>query len=154
VDPGRVQAVGRLVEHQHLRLADQRVRDPEPLPHAQRVVAEAPVAFLAGQPDQLQHRVDPAPRQPHQDRVQPEDLPAGPAGVLAEASSSTPTCRPGLLSRAYGRPRKVAEPDDGGVSPVIIRIVVDFPAPFGPRKPVTDPGSARKETESTAMCAP
>jgi hypothetical protein len=100
VDPGRVQAVGRLVEHQHLRLADQGVRDPEPLPHAQRVVAEAPVAFLAGQPDQLQHRVDPAPRQPHQDRVQPEDLPAGPAGVLAEASSSTPTCRPGLLSRA------------------------------------------------------
>jgi hypothetical protein len=25
----------------------------------------------------------------------------------------------------------VAEPEDGGVSPVIIRIVVDLPAPFG-----------------------
>jgi hypothetical protein len=33
----------------------------------------------------------------------------------------------------------------------MIRIVVDLPAPFGPRKPVTRPGSAVNETRSTAV---
>ena len=33
-------------------------------------------------------------------------------------------------------------------------MVVDFPAPFGPRKPVTRPGSARKVTWSTAVKPP
>jgi hypothetical protein len=35
-----------------------------------------------------------------------------------------------------------------------MRSVVDFPAPFGPRKPVTRPGSAVKVTSSTAVKAP
>jgi hypothetical protein len=34
-DPGRVQAVGRLVEDQHFRVPDQSGRDPEPLTHPQ-----------------------------------------------------------------------------------------------------------------------
>jgi hypothetical protein len=33
-------------------------------------------------------------------------------------------------------------------------MVVDLPAPFGPRNPVTVPGATAKETESTAVCAP
>ena len=33
-------------------------------------------------------------------------------------------------------------------------MVVDFPAPFGPRKPVTRPGSAVNVTSSTAVKAP
>ena len=33
-------------------------------------------------------------------------------------------------------------------------MVVDLPAPFGPRKPVTRPGSAVKETSSTAVKSP
>ena len=45
----------------------------------------------------------------------------------------------------------VAVPDVGTVSPTITRIVVDFPAPFGPRNPVTRPGWAVKETSSTAV---
>ena len=45
----------------------------------------------------------------------------------------------------------VAEPDVGAVSPTMTRIVVDLPAPFGPRKPVTRPGWAVKETLSTAV---
>src|SRR5688572_31776040 len=45
----------------------------------------------------------------------------------------------------------VAEPDVGTVRPTITRIVVDLPAPFGPRKPVTRPGWAVKETLSTAV---
>jgi hypothetical protein len=34
------------------------------------------------------------------------------------------------------------------------RMVVDFPAPLGPRKPVTRPWRAVKETSSTAVNAP
>ena len=34
---------------------------------------------------------------------------------------------------------------------MIMRMVVDLPAPFGPRKPVTRPGRAVKETSSTAV---
>lgn len=37
---------------------------------------------------------------------------------------------------------------------MIIRIVVDFPAPFGPRNPVTVPGSTRKLTPATAVLLP
>src|SRR3954470_22932127 len=36
----------------------------------------------------------------------------------------------------------------------MIRRVVDFPAPFGPRKPVTRPASAVKLTSSTARVLP
>ena len=46
----------------------------------------------------------------------------------------------------------VTVPDVGGVSPVSIRSVVDLPAPFGPRNPVTVPGSQCNETLSTATC--
>src|SRR5688500_13743095 len=45
----------------------------------------------------------------------------------------------------------LAEPDVGAVRPTMTRIVVDLPAPFGPRKPVTRPGWAVKETLSTAV---
>ena len=33
----------------------------------------------------------------------------------------------------------------------MIRMVVDLPAPLGPRKPVTRPGRAVNETSSTAV---
>ena len=51
----------------------------------------------------------------------------------------TPTSTPGLGRSANRRPRIVALPDVGVVRPTIIRIEVDLPAPFGPRKPVTRP---------------
>ena len=38
--------------------------------------------------------------------------------------------------------------------PRIILIVVDFPAPLGPRKPVTRPGRTTKEASSTATVWP
>ena len=46
--------------------------------------------------------------------------------------------------------RYAGVPAVGGVSPQIIRMVVDLPAPFGPRKPVTTPGWTTKERSSTA----
>ena len=47
-----------------------------------------------------------------------------------------------------------AEPDVGGVSPTMTRMVVDLPAPLGPRNPVTRPASAVKVTSSTAVKSP
>ena len=47
--PDRVEAVGRLVEHQQLRVAEQGGGDAEPLLHAERVLAEA-VAARAPRP--------------------------------------------------------------------------------------------------------
>ena len=72
----------------------------------------------------------------------------------AEASSRTPTSRPGLGRSAKRRPLTSAEPDVAGVRPTMIRMVVDFPAPLGPRKPVTRPGRAVKLTSSTAVKPP
>ena len=44
-------------------------------------------------------------------------------------------------------------PAEGGMKPVIIRIVVDLPAPLGPRKPRTSPFSTVNETPFTALFA-
>src|SRR5882672_9039204 len=40
------------------------------------------------------------------------------------------------------------------MKPVIMRMVVDLPAPFGPRKPSTSPRSTVNEISSTARFAP
>src|SRR5215468_59163 len=47
-----------------------------------------------------------------------------------------------------------AEPAEGASRPMIKRIVVDFPEPFGPRKPVTVPGGMSKFRLSTASVSP
>src|SRR5699024_6299955 len=48
----------------------------------------------------------------------------------------------------------VAVPALGRSNPRIIRIVVDLPAPLGPRNPVTIPGSTAKVRSSTASVGP
>ena len=65
-------------------------------------------------------------------------------GCSARASSSAPTSRSGAADSAYERPFTVTLPAVGRSSPSTMRIVVDLPAPFGPRKPVTRPGSTAK----------
>jgi hypothetical protein len=42
----------------------------------------------------------------------------------------------------------------GRSSPMIMRMVVDLPAPFGPRNPVTVPGAIVKLRECTAVVSP
>src|ERR1019366_3647474 len=59
------------------------------------------------------------------------------------------------VSFATSRPPKpVARPDVGSRRPVSILIVVDFPEPFGPRKPNTFPRGISNDTRSTAVNAP
>src|SRR5665811_1808072 len=48
----------------------------------------------------------------------------------------------------------VTEPAVGWLRPMIIDIVVDLPEPFGPRNPVTRPGTTSKERSSTATTSP
>src|SRR5450756_2472396 len=62
-----------------------------------------------------------------------------------QASVSFATSRP---------PNPVAVPDVGWSRPVSIRIVVDLPDPFGPRKPNTFPRGISNDTRSTAVNAP
>ena len=69
------------------------------------------------------------------------------------ASRSAPTARIGWGYAENGRPSKVQVPSPRS-SPSISRIVVDFPAPLGPRKPVTVPGLTSNDSPATAGLPP
>src|ERR1700704_3401640 len=51
-------------------------------------------------------------------------------------------------------PQTIAVPAVGARNPVIIFIVVDLPAPFGPRNPNTSPAGTLNDTLSTATTGP
>ena len=51
-------------------------------------------------------------------------------------------------------PSIVTSPSVAARQPVMMFIVVDLPAPFGPRNPYTLPFSMVKLTSDTAVCAP
>src|SRR3981081_3595773 len=51
-------------------------------------------------------------------------------------------------------PQIIAVPAVGARNPVIIFIVVDLPAPLGPRKPSTSPAGTLNEISSTAIRGP
>src|SRR5271167_1580611 len=51
-------------------------------------------------------------------------------------------------------PPTVAFPEVGGSNPHRMRMVVDLPAPFGPRKPKISPGVTSSDTSFTAMKSP
>src|SRR5436853_4611366 len=56
--------------------------------------------------------------------------------------------------RATSKPLTVAYPSVGRSSVQSIPMVVDLPAPFGPRKPNTSPVPTSNETPSTAVNVP
>src|SRR5580704_13173703 len=55
---------------------------------------------------------------------------------------------------ATSKPLTLALPDVGVSNPQSTRIVVDFPAPLGPRKPKISPLDTSRETWSTATKEP
>ena len=98
-----VEPVGGLVEDQHLGVAEQRVREPEPLAHAERVLAHPLAARPSGR----------ARRAPSSSSARFSGTPISRAesasvsrprrpGCCAEASSRMPTRRPGLGSVPVG----------------------------------------------------
>src|SRR5687768_13494886 len=52
-----------------------------------------------------------------------------------------------------GRSRTFTVPAEGGSSPAIMLRIVDFPAPFGPRRPVT-PAPIPNDISETATTSP
>jgi hypothetical protein len=135
-DPFRVEAVDRFVEDQDVGLAEQRRGDSEPLSHPEGELTDAASGYL-GQSDGGENLVDPA----SWDAVrvgQPKQVVAGGAArVDGVGVNNAPTSCSGNRSCPYFRPPTVTCPAEGVSSPTIMRIVVDLPLPFGPRKPVT-----------------
>jgi hypothetical protein len=73
---------------------------------------------------------------------------------MARASSIAPTSCSGAWRSIYERPSMLTDPAVGASNPRIKRMVVDLPAPLGPRKPVTIPGFTWKLRSSTATFSP
>ena len=147
-DALRVQAVGRLVEHEHARVAEQRRRQAEPLAHAERVAAGAPVG-----------RVARARRARSSSSTRASAMPGGLRRARAggcgrcgpDAASRRPARRPRCATgssqrRRSGVPRTVARPAVGFTSPSSIRSVVVLPAPFGPEE-ADDPALVHGERQ-------
>jgi len=59
-----------------------------------------------------------------------------------------------VLAASTGRPRQRTSPRSGASTPSTIRIVVVLPAPLGPTKPNSWPGSTEKDTPSSATTSP
>ena len=58
------------------------------------------------------------------------------------------------MSSPGQRPRTAQLPDVGERKPISVRIVVVFPAPFGPRKPNTSPAATLRLNPETAVSEP
>ena len=81
-DPLRVQPVERLVQHQHARVPDQRGRQRQALPHAERVPAH-PASRRLGQAELGQQLLGPPVRHPRLERGDAQVLARAPVGVEA-----------------------------------------------------------------------
>ena len=153
-DAGRVEAVGRLVEDQHVGIAQQRRGDREPLAHAHRVALHAPVGG-AGQVDLLEHlahaRLGVAAGGGEHAQVV--------AAAATRDGSSPPRAprrrgRSGAAAARSGRRRRWPCRRCGWIRPSSVRSVVLLPAPLGPRKPVTRPNWTEKDRSLTAWTLP
>ena len=89
----RVEAVGRFVQDQRLRVAEQRLGHPESLPHAQRVGADATPGLRVRQADLGQHLPHPAPRQSQGERRHPQGLQAAASRVESLGAQQRPDGR-------------------------------------------------------------
>ena len=145
VAPGRVEAVGRLVEQDQCRVVHERLGELDPLLHAGGVAADRPVALLV-EPDVAQRVGGALPGR--RARAAPTSAPCArrtrsrtrrAAGSRARACSRRARGSPRPRWRRRGRAR-CAVPAVAGSSPSRILISVDLPAPLAPTRPTT-PGS-------------
>jgi DNA-binding NarL/FixJ family response regulator len=150
--PFRVEAVDRLVHHDGARPAEERGRDAHPLAHAEAEAAHT-LARDVTEADELDDLVDPDLANAG-GLADGEQVVAGRPGWTALASSNRPSSAIGAGLEEKSRPLTRTRPLVGTSSAAIIRSVVDFPAPFGPRNPVTTPGETVKVRPSTATWSP
>ena len=138
----RIETGGRLVEEQHLGLAEQRPGQGDPLAETLGERA-AGIAGPLGQLDRPQRPLDARARVRHLVQVGEaarfsatlsRRYSPGDSGMIEiRWRISTP------LSGRSAKPATVAVPDVGAISVPSVRTVVVLPAPFGPRKPKTSP---------------
>ena len=152
----RVEAGGRLVEQQHLGVVHEAARDGEPALHpaGQRL---DPVVAPLGELGELEQLVGPRAHlvagEPEEPPVDPEVLLDG--EVLVEDVALRADARAGRGSpgrRMPGRARGcVSSPSVTGETQPTMRIVLDLPAPLGPRKPNASPRRTSTSMPSTAV---
>ena len=146
-----VEAVDRLVQHHRLRVAQQCRRDPQPLAHAERELPGA-LARDVVQPDEVDQLLDATARDAVGLRERAQVVPCRSARVDRPRLEQRAYLVQRRRCRAYGLPFTITLPAVGRSRPSTSRIVVDLPAPFGPRKPVTIPGRTSKESSRPPAC--
>ena len=154
VDARRVEAVGGLVEHEQLRVAEQRRGDPQTLLHAERVLRRT--CRRRGR----RARPGRAPPGSGPGRGRPASRARGGSRCRSDRARK----RESRSARRRGRGRTQARPGSrrarfplpavGATSPSSIAIVVVLPAPFGPMKPATTPAGTSRLTPSTTSRLP
>ena len=143
----RVERRGRLVEQQQARLADERLRDAEPLLHPLRHPVDA---ACPGAPRARRARAGASARR----RRRASRRAAGAARAPRRPCTSRGSGRAPRDSRARARaareparaPATSARRRSARTSPTAIFTSVDLPAPFGPSSPTSSPSPTSRST--------
>ena len=140
---------------EHARLADERLRDPEPLLHALRHAVDAAVAGVVER-DELEQppALGGAAARAGEPLVKLEHLvrrvPAGEAEELREVAELGAGGAASRRGRRRPRPGRAS----ARTSPTAIFTSVDLPAPFGPSSPTSSPSSTARSTPFSAWTEP
>lgn len=116
------------------------------------------MGFRVRSPAMMLEVVNPVPGNVARDVPQEGDRRALFAGgeflMMDGASGRKPTC--GVVRRRPERliPMLETNPSEGVSSVISSRMLVGFPAPFGPRKPSTGPVGIERPRWSTVTCSP
>ena len=151
-DRDRIEAGERLVEHEQLRLVDERGDQLDALLVAVRQRVEA-VARAIGEAEPLEPGVDAAVDvRARRVRRAGRGTRVGRAPACGDTGPAPRACSRTVLRSAapIGAPCQRTAPASSSTSPNTARIAVVFPAPFGPRKPVSRPGRAANVHPSSA----
>ena len=156
VDAGRVEAGERLVEHEHLRVVDERDAELDALLVAERERLDAVAGALARPSRSIQRsaaRAAPAAGEPVQAREVHELVAHAHLRVQAALLRHVAEAR-ARARRRSARPFQRTRPASGASTPSTIRIAVVLPAPLGPTKPSIRPGATENVRSSSATTSP
>ncbi len=168
---GGIEPGGGLVEHEHLRLRDERTRDPDELTLTVRQFGWPHVApAIAARPHRVRRRRPPCSARDAVQRHRPEattnaTAPRRRGGSLARSGRRTAR-HPGTFGPDRRAPAGAASirrcagppatrcPRGTATKPHSASIVVVFPAPFGPIRPTILPAPTCNDRSCTACNPP